>query len=255
MIGGSVNSIGMAIAPLMVSHFIFYNVSLSDVNSSQFLFPVFIIILIMILVTVLVSRIKFPDLPENTNTQTIPLQKSIWSFRRVRLGLWALGIYVGIEVAVGANINMYAVSLGHSFALKATHMAALYWGFLLIGRLIGSFLKNVSSQRQLLTGAVGAIFFLLLTIIFNNPWILTLIGLFHSIMWPAIFTLATDKLGPYTAKASGILMIGVIGGGIIPLLQGISADILSGIWRWTWGLIVLGEVYVLFYALSGYKIK
>lgn len=255
MIGGSVNSIGMAIAPLMVSHFIFYNVSLSDVNSSQFLFPVFIIILIMILVTVLVSRIKFPDLPENTNTQTISLQKSIWSFRRVRLGLWALGIYVGVEVAVGANINMYAVSLGHSFALKATHMAALYWGFLLIGRLVGSFLKDVSSQRQLLVCTVGAIFFLLLAIIFDNPWILTLIGLFHSIMWPAIFTLATDRLGPYTAKASGILMIGVIGGGIIPLLQGIGADVLSGIWRWTWGLIILGEAYILFYALSGYKIK
>ena len=78
-------------------------------------------------------------------------------------------------------------------------------------------------------------------------------GLCHSVMWPAIYTLALDKLGIYTAKASGALMIGVVGGGILPLLQGILADALHGDWRWTWGLILAGEIYILYYGLSGYK--
>ena len=112
---------------------------------------------------------------------------------------------------------MYAIELGGSYISQATHMAALYWGLLLAGRLTGSFLKNISSQLQLVTASIGAIIFLALAIIFANPWILTGVGFFHSIMWPAIFTLAINNLGKYVAKASGLLTMAVIGGGVIPL--------------------------------------
>jgi FHS family L-fucose permease-like MFS transporter len=72
-------------------------------------------------------------------------------------------------------------------------------------------------------------------------------------MWGSIFTLSVSKLGKYTSKASGVFMIGVLGGAFIPLLQGGLADAFG--WRWTWVLIILSEVFILYYAISGFKIK
>ena len=160
---------------------------------------------------------------------------------------------MGVEVAVGANINLYAVSLNTTLAAAATKMAALYWTGILVGRFAGSLYTKISSQNQLIYSSIGSIILLLLAMFFANPWILVFTGLCHSVMWPAIYTLALNKLGIYTAKASGALMIGVVGGGILPLLQGILADALHGDWRWTWGLILAGEIYILYYGLSGYK--
>ncbi|MCP9611922.1 MFS transporter [Coprobacter tertius] len=255
MIGGTINSIGMAIAPLIVSYFIFHGISLPQVQSSEFIKPVIVIIIMMVIVTWGTSRVRMPALPSVINEIPQGKQKSIWSFRQTRLGLWGLFFYVGIEVAVGANINMYALQLGHGFASQATHMAATYWTLLLIGRLVGSFLKKIPSETQLLVSTIASAVLLLLAILLSNPWILTIIGLFHSVMWPAIITLATDGLGAYTAKASGALMIGVVGGGIIPLLQGIAADAFGGDWRWTWFIVLIGELYILYYGVSGYKPK
>ncbi|MFR7823836.1 MAG: hypothetical protein ACLU30_12060 [Odoribacter splanchnicus] len=72
-------------------------------------------------------------------------------------------------------------------------------------------------------------------------------------MWPAIYTLALDKLGIYTAKASGALMIGVVGGEFYLYCKESWQMALHGDWRWTWGLILAGEIYILYYGLSGYK--
>ena len=93
----------------------------------------------------------------------------------------------------------------------------------------------------------------LLAIIFNNPWLLTAVGLFHSIMWGAIFTLSVAHLGKYTSVASGVFMIGVVGGAILPLLQGVFADLLES-WRWSWFIVILGEVFMLYYALIGSRV-
>lgn len=255
MIGGTSNSIGMAIAPLMISYVIFYGTPLHHIRTQQFIFPLIVLMISMGVVTFLTSRVQMPSLSQKKSGQPIVLEKSIWSFSHVRLGMWAIFFYVGVEVAVGANINMYAVDLGGRYAGEATHLAAFYWGLLLVGRLLGSFVKDISSQRQLVGACIGALLLLILAIVFSNPWILACIGLFHSIMWPAIFTLAIDKLGKYTSKASGVLMIGVVGGGILPFLQGIFADCLGGHWRWTWVLVIGGELYILYYALKGYVVR
>lgn len=255
MIGGTSNSIGMAIAPLVISYLIFYGTPLHNIHTKQFIVPLIILILLMLAVTFSVNRIQMPSIGNIRQAPGEKLEKSIWSFRHFKLGVWGIFFYVGIEVAVGANINMYASELGGSFASNATHMAALYWGFLLLGRFLGSFIKKVSSEKQLVIASIGAIVLLIFSMLTANPWILTYIGFFHSIMWPAIFTLATDKLGEYTTKASGLLTMGVVGGGIIPFLQGIFADLLGGNWHWTWVLVIIGEVYILYYGLSGYKLK
>lgn len=255
MIGGTSNSIGMAIAPLMVSYVIFYGTPLHQIRTEQFILPLILLMVSMGIVTFLTSRVEMPLIPSKKIGKPIVLEKSIWSFSHVRLGLWAIFFYVGVEVSVGANINMYAVDLGSRYAGQATHIAAFYWGLLLLGRLLGSFVKTISSQTQLVAASIGSIVLLVLAIVFSNPWILACVGLFHSVMWPAIFTLAIDQLGKYTSKASGVLMIGVVGGGILPFLQGILADLLHGSWRWTWFLVIIGEIYILYYALRGYIVR
>ena len=253
MIGGTTNSIGMAIGPLVVSYIIFYGIPLHNVQSREFIWPVICLIAIICIFTLITARIKMPAINVATRPATQSFRKSIWSFPQLRLGVIGIFCYVGVEVAVGANINLYAVSLNTTLAAAATKMAALYWTGILVGRFAGSLYTKISSQNQLIYSSIGSIILLLLAMFFANPWILVFTGLCHSVMWPAIYTLALDKLGIYTAKASGALMIGVVGGGILPLLQGILADALHGDWRWTWGLILAGEIYILYYGLSGYK--
>ena len=176
------------------------------------------------------------------------------------LGVVAIFFYVGVEVAVGANINLYAISLtdadGNSLytIAQAAKMASFYWGGMLVGRLFGSFVSKISANVQLLVTTIGAGILVVMAIITNNPWLLVGVGLFHSIMWPAIFSLAIEGLGKYTSKGSGALMMGVVGGAILPFTQGIFADIL-GSWNWTWIIVVVGEIYLLYYALIGYKVK
>lgn len=255
MIGGTSNSIGMAIAPLVISYVIFYGTPLHSIRTEQFVLPLLILMVSMGVVTFLTGRVQMPAIFGKKAGQPVVLEKSIWAFSHVRLGVWAIFFYVGVEVAVGANINMYAVDLGGRYTGEATHLAAFYWGLLLLGRLSGSFVKGISSHSQLVGACIGALVLLVLAIAFSNPWILAGVGLFHSIMWPAIFTLAIDKLGKYTSKASGVLMIGVVGGGILPFLQGVFADCLGGHWRWTWALVVVGELYILYYALKGYVVR
>jgi FHS family L-fucose permease-like MFS transporter len=158
---------------------------------------------------------------------------------------------VGVEVCIGANINLYAIDQGMT---NPALMATLYWGGMLVGRLVGSSLSTVSPRTQLTFTTILATLLAILVIGFNNPWLLTAVGLFHSIMWGAIFTLSVDKLGKYTSVASGVFMIGVVGGAILPLLQGVLADALAS-WRWSWFIVVFGELFMLYYALVGSKVR
>lgn len=255
MIGGTTNSIGMAIGPLVVSYIIFHGISLHQVQTGQFVYPVIGLVALIGIIAFITATVKIPFKSRATGkTEKISFRK-VWSFSNLRLGVWGIFFYVGVEVAVGANINLYATNLSTDFATNATKMAALYWTGILIGRFLASVYTGISAPKQLVYTSIGAIALLLLSMLFANPWILVGVGLCHSVMWPAIYALALDKLGIYTSKASGILMIGVVGGGVIPLLQGILADMLGGDWRWTWWFIIGGELYILYYGWSGYKVK
>lgn len=253
MIGGTTNSVGMAVGPLVVSYLIFSGTPLHEVEARQFIFPLLALIGAMGLIALLTTKMKMQGGISSAPDTATKLSRSVWSFSHLKRGVIGIFFYVGIEVAVGANINLYATELGRDFALQATKMAALYWTGILIGRFAASLYTGISAQRQLIYSSVLAVLLILLAMFLANPWILVGTGLCHSVMWPAIYALALDKLGEYTAKASGVLMIGVVGGGVIPLLQGILADILDGQWRWTWGLIILGELYVFYYGWKGYR--
>jgi len=252
-IGGSSNSIGTTLAPYFVTGIVFGGLSMEKVKVNQLMVPFLVLMVVIAIITLILSRVSLPEIEETKTVKGEKLEKNIWSFRHLTLGVVAIFFYVGAEVAIGANLNLFAISLGSSFASSAAIMATLYWGGMLVGRLISSSLSSISPQIQLAVTSILASVCILAAIVLNNPWLLVAVGLFHSVMWGSIFTLSVNKLGKYTSKASGIFMIGVLGGSVIPLLQGGLADAFG--WRWTWILIVLSEAFILYYALAGSKVK
>jgi len=270
-IGGSANSIGTTIAPFFVTGIVFGGLAMEEVQVSQLMIPFFSLMVIISLIVMILFRLSLPDIQGTKAEAGEKLEKSIWSFSHLKLGVIAIFFYVGVEVCIGANINLYAIEqenlhgafsflgndslslFGINFAIPAL-MATLYWGGMLIGRLVGSSLSRISPRVQLMVTTVSATLLTLLAILFNNPWLLTAVGLFHSIMWGAIFTLSVNQLGKYTSIAAGVFMIGVVGGAILPLLQGVIADLLGG-WRWSWGIVIFGELFMLYYALVGSRVK
>lgn len=253
-IGGSSNSIGTTVAPFFVTGIVFGGLSMSEVKVSQLMIPFLSLMVVIAVIALIFSRLSLPDIKGTKVEKGEKLEKSVWSFSHLTLGVIAIFFYVGVEVAIGANINLFAISLGGDFVAQAAIMATLYWGGMLIGRLISSSLKTITPQVQLAVTSALATVFTLIAIALNNPWLLVAVGLFHSVMWGAIFTLCVNKLGKYTSVASGVFMIGVVGGAIMPLVQGMLADAF-GTWRWTWFIVVLGELFILYYALSGSKVK
>ncbi len=281
-IGGSANSIGTTVAPFFVAGIVFGGLSMEEVQVRQLMIPFLALMGVVAVIAFLLTKLSLPDIHGTKADVGEKLEKSVWSFSHLTLGVIAIFFYVGVEVAIGANINLYAEDLlkagrefsffgktdlsifGVNFSIPAL-MATLYWGGMLIGRLVSSSLSTISPRIQLTTTAVLATLFTSIAIVLNNPWILVIVGLFHSVMWGAIFTLSVSKLGKYTSVASGVFMIGVVGGAIIPLLQGILADSLNntvtalgdaiGGWRWTWFVVIAGELFILYYALLGSKVK
>jgi FHS family L-fucose permease-like MFS transporter len=254
-IGGSSNSIGTTVAPFFVTGIVFGGLSMDKVQVSQLMIPFVALMVVIGLVAFAMSKLSLPDIHGTKAAVGEKLEKSIWSFSHLTLGVIAIFFYVGVEVAIGANINLYAISLGGSFAAQAALMATFYWGGMLVGRLISSSLSSISPSVQLTVTTVLATIFTVAAIVLNNPWLLVVVGLFHSVMWGSIFTLSVAKLGKYTSIASGVFMIGVVGGAIMPLMQGAMADAFGGSWRMTWLIVIVGELFMLYYALSGSKVK
>ncbi len=253
-IAGAGNSTMTTIAPFFVAAVIFQNQTAENIQISSLYVPFAVLIVIVAILAFTLTRLNLPEIPSVASNKDEKLPKSVWSFSHLSLGVLAIFFYVGVEVAVGANINLYAIDLGGSFAEKATLMASLYWGGMLVGRLMGSFVSKIPAQTQLLFTSIAAGILVVASMMTGNPWLLVGVGLFHSIMWPAIFALAIEGLGRYTSKGSGALMMGVVGGAILPLVQGIMADAVGG-WSLTWIIVIVGEVYLLYYATIGHKVK
>ncbi len=252
-IAGAGNSSMTTIGPLLVAFLIFQNKAAEEISVTSLYVPILILIIIVAILAFVLKGIHLPEIAATASNKDEVLPKSVWSFSHLKLGVIAIFFYVGVEVAVGSNINLYATSIGFTLA-DAAKMASMYWGGMLVGRLLGSFVSKVSANMQLLVTSVIAGLLVIASLITHNPWLLVFVGLFHSIMWPAIFPLAIEGLGRYTSKGSGALMMGVVGGAIIPFAQGIFADVI-GSWDLTWIIVVVGEAYLLYYALIGYKVK
>ncbi len=253
----AVNSFGTTIAPFFVTWVMFAGVAMDSVSADQLSIPFLVMIIVVAFTIWRTSKASLPDIEGTRETKTATQQKkrSIWSFRHLRYGVITIFFYVGTEVGIGNNMNLHAMSLaslGHD--LSPALLATLYWGGFMVGRMVSASLKNVAPRPMLLTVTVIAIALMTTSMLTENLWLMAAVGLFHSVMWSCIFTLAVDGLKEYTSKASGIFMMGVFGGAVFPVIQGLIADYV-GSWQYTWVVPLTCEFVILWYGLVGYRKK
>ena len=227
-----------------------------------------------------VVRIPEPHLKKRTEGKPRKYSHSPWSFRHTTLGVIGIFFYVGIEVGIPAVLIFYlsnpaASGITVNASAVAGSVAAVYWLLMLVGRFTGSLISGVvSSRTQLITVSSAAIILVVGAILtpasltVSTPaysiedglttasvpmsaLLLVLVGLCTSVMWGGIFNLAVEGLGKYTAQASGIFMMMVVGGGVMPFIQEqIAGD--SNYMASYW-LVVAMLAYLLYYGLIGSK--
>ena len=270
--GGSCNSIGGTLAPILVGWLVGGSIQNATVAKAA---PVMIIAMaIFALAFVIIKLTNIPEphmetAEEKAARKAGKLQKdshSPLSFRHFVLGAIAIFFYVGIEVGIPNTANVYYSGLDWVGPALAGTMIGGYWLSMLIGRLVGASVgSKISSKTMLWVMSSVAILFVLLAIFIPESvkikvggnaiplslGFLILCGLCTSIMWGAIFNLAVEGLGKYTAAASGIFMTLVCGGGIIPFFQNLLADHVGSLQSY-W-LIIACLLYLVYYALVGCK--
>lgn len=255
----AVNSIGTTVAPLFVTGIMFAGVPLDNVTADKLTLPFILMTLCIVITTITTNKLALPDI-DGTRSSTsdadhnsLTKKRNIWSFRNLRYGVITIFFYVGTEVSIGNNINLHAMELAASGVdLSPALLATLYWGGFLIGRMVSAGIKNVAPRPMLITVTIGAIVLMITSMLTENLWLLAAVGLFHSVMWSCVFTLAVDGLGEYTSRASGLFMTGVFGGAVFPVLQGMLADYV-GAWQYTWCIALICEFVLLWYGIYGYR--
>ncbi len=180
---------------------------------------------------------------------------SIWRYRHLVLGAVGIFVYVGAEVAIGSFLTNYfhGAEIGGLSLQDAADMLKYYWGGAMIGRFIGSAVLQKVRTGTLLgfNAIVAAILVAASMLSFGHfaMWTILLVGLFNSIMFPSIFTLGVDGLGPLTGDGSALLIAAIVGGAVIPELQGILADHI-GIHK-AFIIPVICYIYIAYYGFRG----
>ncbi len=263
MVGGTLNSLSGALTPMLVGAIIGESLVGKEIDAVN---PVLYIAMGVFALVYLVIRLTPIAEPAGAGQQ-ITYERTPWSFRHLTLGVIAIFFYVGVEVGIPATLISYLKPIV-GFA-AAGFIAGRYWLLMLIGRFIGSTIGGkVSSRVMVITVASVAIALMIAAMCIGDSimaktliqgevvemplaaTLLVLCGLCTSVMWGCIFNMATEGLGKYTAKASGIFMMMVVGGGVLPYLQSLVAahDCLL-----SYFVPVIGVAYILFYALWGSK--
>jgi FHS family L-fucose permease-like MFS transporter len=215
------------------------------------------IAVLLILLAFAIGLFKLPPVPQAEKHGAAVPAKNLFKYRHLMLGCVAIFVYVGAEVSIGSFLINYfgQPEIGNLTAAVAARYVAYYWGGAMVGRFVGSaILQKVRTGTVLgIAAFVAAILVCASMLTLGNVamWTILLVGFFNSIMFPSIFTLGIAELGPLTGDGSGLLIMAIVGGAIIPLLQGVLADHL-GIHH-AFFLPVICYLYIVYYALRGSK--
>jgi FHS family L-fucose permease-like MFS transporter len=269
------NSLGTTIGPLFGGFLIFSGVSVAagvalsseqiqnEVNLVQ---PPYLgLALVLALIALAVTKLRLPHLHEGASDDVgdgrdpalLEGVHSAWQLKHLVLGVVGIFAYVGAEVAIGSyliNLMMEADVAGLTEQAAAQKLA-LYWGGAMVGRFVGIFLLRAIRPGLLLSiNAVVILSLLIAAMLIKGPiamWAVLAIGLFNSIMFPTIFTLAIKGIGPYTEQGSGLLCTAIVGGALIPLVQGAAADGIGLLYSFI--VPALCYVYIAYYGVFGSK--
>src|SRR3984885_3734429 len=211
----------------------------------------------LVLLAIAIGSFKLPKIPHAQHQIGEKVNDSIWRHPNLIFGAIAIFVYVGAEVSIGSFLVNYfsQPDIGGLTEKVAASYVAFYWGGAMVGRFIGSgLLQKMKTGHLLGICAVCAAALVTISMISSGHfamWSIILVGFFNSIMFPSIFTLGVAELGPLTGDGSGIMIMAIVGGAIIPLAQGAVADSV-GIHH-AFFLPVICYLYILFFALSGSK--
>lgn len=278
-IGGTLNSLTGTLTPLLVGALIgtvTKTTAMSDVAPL-----LFIAMGVFALAYIVISLVNIPE--PAAERKSVKFEHSPWAFRHFVMGVVAIFFYVGVEVGIPSQLIFYfsdATEAGAGITVNGMAtggaIAAVYWLLMMVGRLGSSFISGKISTKVQLT-AVSAIAIVLtvcaiilpkevtismpaysvedgFTMVSGVPMkalFLVLCGLCTSLMWGGIFNLSTEGLGKYTEQASGIFMMMVVGGGVMPLFQDFIAKAVG--YMSSYWLVVAMLCYILYYALKGCK--
>ncbi|KQX96440.1 MFS transporter [Rhodanobacter sp. Root480] len=222
--------------------------------------PYLVLTVVLVLLALAIWLFRLPPLATSEDASAASEHRFIDALRhpRVALGVVAIFVYVGAEVSIGSFlINFIArPDIGNISEAAAAHYVALYWGGAVVGRAVGWLLMKVLDPRTLL-GVFALIAGLMVigTMASHGNvavWAVVSIGLFNSIMFPTIFTLGIDNMGPLTGRASGLMIMGIVGGAVLPIAQGALADQI-GI-QHAFVIPLLCYVYILYYGFKGSRL-
>ncbi len=274
--GGVCNSVGGTLAPVLGGYLMGNAVGGRVISTAD---PVFFLAMGIFALTFLVLfRARIPE-PFVVNEPRRGERTGALSFRHFRLGVAAIFVYVGVEVGIPSIANFYMTGTGAGALNMDTAVAGTivgtYWFLMLVGRLAGGLLGGRVSSRPMLAATASLGLVLVVLGMYLSPetgvrmpvfrggtslsfgmetvpvglMCFVLCGLCTSVMWGAIFNLAVEGLGKYTPMAAGIFMTMVVGGGVLPALQGWIADMTD--YATSYWLIFGCLLYILYYALAG----
>ena len=271
-IGGTFNSLLGTLTPMLVGALVgsvTKDTVITDVN-----LVLYMAMGVFAATFVILTFVPFVEPEQEKNNISV---KSLFEYRHLVFGVVAIFFYVGVEVGIPGTMNFFLTdTLGTAnAATTAGFVAGTYWLLMLVGRFVSSLISGKVSSRAQLAATSGAAIVLVILAMFttdvpasmpvftgqgfamaNVPLtalLLVLCGLCTSVMWGAIFNLAVEGLGKKSAAASGLFMTMVIGGGILPLLQGAIADATS--YMISYWLPVAALAYICWFALLGSKVK
>jgi FHS family L-fucose permease-like MFS transporter len=217
--------------------------------------------IVLFLLAVFVWLFRLPALREATDQADVGhhTYADVLRHPHVLFGVLGIFFYVGAEVSIGsAMVNYLAMpDIGHISEQQAAYYTSFYWGGAMVGRFLGSWLMAFLSPRKLLSvfAVINALLVLTTMSTHGNVamFSIIIIGLFNSIMFPTIFALGIERLGPMTSKASSLLIMAIVGGAVIPYLLGVLADHIG--LQHAFVLPLLCYAYIVFYGVSGSKIR
>ena len=258
------NALGTTVAPSFGALLILDSASEAFLtpaqNAESVQLPYLLLAGMLILLAGIFAWLKLPDImseQKEAAEKSDTIEGSAWQYRHLTLGAVGIFMYVGAEVAIGSFLVSF-LAQENIAGLKehvAAHYITYYFGGAMIGRFIGAaVMQKLPAGKVLGFNASMAIILVVIAMSTSGQlamWSILLVGLFNSIMFPTIFSLALNGLGKHTAQGSGILCLAIVGGAIVPLLQGALADSVGV--QLSYVLPILCYIFIVFYGLSGSK--
>ena len=250
------NSLGTTVAPFFGAWLLFSNLEHGTSDASEAKVPYLILAFMLLLLAVLFAKLLLPKLHnEHTHNSANDSLFAPLQHRHLRLGMIGIFVYVGAEVAIGSLLVNYLQLHGEQTLTEATasEYLAYYWGGAMVGRFIGAgIMQKIKASSVLAFNAAMAMILITVSMTTSSTiamWSILAVGLCNSIMFPTIFSLAIHGLGEQTSRASGLLCLAIVGGAIVPLLQGVLADNMG--LQASFVLPIFCYAFIVFFGLKG----